>query len=71
MKIHDIKNVIIDNMTYSYFYIREKNDRNGNPRYRVYIIDPDAPAVYEVIAKTYEGLIKDYVIKFIEEAKQN
>lgn len=71
MKIHDIKNIIIDNIEYSYFYIREKNDRNGNPRYRVYIIDPDAPAVYEKIAKTYEGLIKDYVIKFIEEAKQN
>ena len=70
MKIHDIKNVIIDNMTYSYFYIREKNDRNGNPRYRVYIIDPDAPAVYEVIARTYSN-IETFVINFIEEAKQN
>lgn len=66
MKTHDIKTVIINNIEYNYFYIREKNDRNGNPRYRVFITDPDALAVYEVIAKTYDGLIKEWVVKFIE-----
>ena len=66
MKTYDIKTVTVSNIEYKYYYIREKNDRNGNPRYRVYIIDPEALAVYEVIAKTYDGLIKNWVIKFIE-----
>lgn len=70
MKTYDIKTVVVNNIEYNYFYIREKNDRNGNPRYRVYIIDPDTPAVYEVIVKTYDGLIKNWVIKFIEEATE-
>ena len=66
MKTHDIKTVVVNNIEYNYFYIRETNDRNGNPRYRVFISDPDALSVYEVIAKTYDGLIKNWVIKFIE-----
>lgn len=66
MITHDLKNVVVNNIHYNYFYIREKNDRNGNPRYRIYIIDPDTVAIYEMIAKTYDGLIKNYVIKFIE-----
>ena len=66
MKIHDLKTVIIDNIEYNYFYIREKNDSNGNPRYRVYIIDPDGPAVYETIARTYSGLLPEFVTRFIQ-----
>lgn len=66
MKIHDIKTVTVSNIEYKYYYIREKNDLNGNPRFKVFIIDPYTLAVYEVIAKTYEGLIKNWVIKFIE-----
>lgn len=66
MKSHDVKTVTINNIEYNYFYIREKNDRNGNPRYKIFITDPDALAVYEVIAKTYDGLIKEWVIRFIE-----
>ena len=69
-KVHDLKTVVIDHIAINYFYIREKNDANGNPRYRVYIIDPDGPAVYETVVKTYDGLIKDYVIQFIEGAQK-
>ena len=68
MKTHDLKTVIVNHQAINYFYTREKNDRNGNPRYRVYIIDPEAPAVYEEIIKTYESLIGDAVKRRIEEA---
>lgn len=64
MKTHELKAVIVNHIQIQYFYIREKNDRNGNPRYRVYIIDPEAPAVYEEIAKTYEGLLPEWVQRF-------
>lgn len=70
INIHDLKSVVIDCIEYKYFYTREKNDRNGNARYRVYIIDVDAPAVYERIIKTYESAIKDYIKRTITEAQQ-
>ena len=63
---HDLHTIIVNNNQYQFFYTREKNDRNGNSRFRVYIIDPNAPAVYEKIFKTYEGLIIDSVYNFIE-----
>ena len=63
---HDLHTIIVNNNQYQFFYTREKHDRNGNSRFRVYIIDPDAPAVYEKIFKTYEGLIVDSVYNFIE-----
>ena len=69
-KIHDLKTVVINHIAIDYFYIREKSDVYGNPRYRVYIIDPDGPAVYEKVVKTYEGLIKNHVIEFVEGAQQ-
>lgn len=69
-KIHDLKTIVIDHIAINYFYIREKNDVNGNSRYRIYIMDPDAPAVYETIFKTYEGLIPGRVKKYIEEAQE-
>ena len=67
-KYHDLKTVVSDHIAINYFYIREKNDANGNPRFRVYIMDPDAPAVYETIFKTYEALIAAHVRSFVEEA---
>lgn len=67
-KYHDLKTITVNHISINYFYIREKNDVNGNPRYRVYIMDPDAPTVYETIVKTYESLIKDAVIAFVERA---
>ena len=70
MKTHELNTVIVDHIAYDYFYSKEKKDINGNSRFRVYIIDPDAPAVYETIFKCYESQIKEYVIMFIERAAQ-
>lgn len=67
-KIHDLKTVYFNCMAVNYFYIREKNDRNGNPRYRVFIIDPEGPSVYERIFKTY--CVTDSVIKFLEDMQK-
>lgn len=63
-KTHDLKTVVINHMEINYFYTREKNDVNGNPRYRVYIIDPEGPAVYERIFKTY--CVESSIVNFIE-----
>jgi hypothetical protein len=66
MKTYDLKTATIENSAFNYFYSREKNDANGNPRFRVYVIDPDGPAVYESIFKCYESQIPDRVAAFIE-----
>lgn len=63
-KTHDLKTVVINHMAINYFYTREKNDVNGNPRYRVFIIDPDGVAVYERIFKTY--CVESSIVNFIE-----
>ena len=63
-KTHDLKTVIINHISINYFYTREKNDINGNPRYRAFIIDPEGPAVYERVFKTYS--VEDSVINYIE-----
>lgn len=68
MKTHDLKTVVVNNLSINYFYKREKNDINGNPRYRAWIIDPDGPAVYERIFKTYN--IEESVKYFLEEVQQ-
>lgn len=49
MKAHDMKTLVINCQAINYFYKREKNDINGNPRFRVYIMDHDAPVVYMII----------------------
>ena len=67
MKKYDLHTVVIDGSSYSYFYTRERNDMNGNARYRVRIIDPGAHAVYEKIIKCYESLILEYIKNFIED----
>ena len=67
-KTHHLHTAIIDGMSISYFYTKEKADPNGNPRYKVYIMDPDAPAVYETIVKCYECQIEEHVTRFIETA---
>lgn len=71
MKMYDLKTVVINHIAINYFYTREKNDINGNPRFRVFIMDPDAAAVYVKIFKTYESLIPERVRAFIEEAAEN
>ena len=69
MKTHELKKIIMDHEEITYFYTREKNDVNGNARYRVFIIDPDAPAVYEDIIKTYESLLPEAIKRRIEERR--
>ena len=66
VKIHDLNSVVIGGNRFYYFYTREKSDVNGNPRYRVYITDPDTPAVYELILKCYQSQIQERVTAFIE-----
>lgn len=68
-KVNDLQTVIVDGIAISYFFKREKNDRNGNPRFNVFIIDPEAPAVYETILKCYDSQIKERVVSFIEANK--
>lgn len=70
MKTHELNTVVVDHVAFDYFYTKEKKDINGNSRFRVHIIDADAPAVYETIFKCYESQIKEYVIMFIERAAQ-
>jgi hypothetical protein len=69
-KQHDLKKAVamVDGVPASilYFYIREKNDVNGNARFRVYVIDPGAPAVYETIFKCYESQLSERVKRFME-----
>lgn len=65
-KIHELHTVVIDHIAVNYFYTKEKRDINGNARFRVHILDPDAPAVYETIFKCYESQIKEHVIMFVE-----
>lgn len=66
MKIHDLKSAVIGGLEFNYFYTRERNDVNGNPRYRVFIIDPEGPAAHETIFKCYESQIPERVESFIE-----
>ena len=64
-RIHFMHTTRSDGMSINYFYTKEKADRNGNPRYKVYIMDPDAPAVYENTIKCYESQIEEHVRGFI------
>lgn len=68
-KVHDLHHTNANYETINYFYIREKNDRNGNPRYRVFIIDPDG-AVYETVFKCYESQIESRLHRFIEDGEK-
>lgn len=65
-KQHSLNTVVVDNIAVQYFYTKEKRDVNGNSRFRVYIIDPDAPMVYERIFKCYESQIPECVAVFVD-----
>lgn len=65
-KIHNLKSVIIGGCEFSYFHIRIQCDKCGNSRFRVFIIDPDGPAVYETIFKCQEFQIPERVAAYIE-----
>ena len=61
MKTYELKSIVIDSIRYTYFYRREKNDRNGNARYRLWFIDPDTAAVYEKVVQCYECQLDEYM----------
>lgn len=65
-KIHNLKTVVINNNAFDFFYIRIQCDQCGNSRFRVFIIDPDGPAVHETIFKCQEFQIRDRVKTFVE-----
>lgn len=67
LKIHDVKTAVFDGRRVQYFWKREKNTINGAPRYRVYIIDNDAPAVYETIITDYRGVTAETIERIIAE----
>ena len=64
-KIHNLKSVVIDCSEFQFFHIRIQCDQCGNSRFRVFIIDPDGPAVHETIFKCQEFQIPDRVKTFI------
>ena len=66
MKMHDLKTTKANFETVSFFYTREKNDVNGNPRYRVFILDTETPKVYETILKCCESQIPERITYLIE-----
>ena len=65
-KQHSLNTVVVDHIAIQYFYTKEKRDVNGNSRFRVYIMDPDAPVIYERIFKCYESQIPECVAVFID-----
>lgn len=65
-KQHSLNTVVVDNIAIQYFYTKEKRDINGNSRFRVYIMDPDAPVIYERIFKCYESQIPECVAVFVD-----
>lgn len=66
LKMHELKTTTANNERVSFFYLREKNDVNGNPRFRVFILDNETPTVYETIFKCYESQIPERVAAHIE-----
>lgn len=66
LKAYNLKSTIANYERVNFFYKREKNDINGNPRFRVYILDNEAPAVYETVIKCYESQIPERVTYYIE-----
>lgn len=66
MKMHVLKTTKANFEPVSFFYLREKNDVNGNPRFRVFILDGETATVYETIFNCYENQIPEYVTHHIE-----
>ena len=62
MKIHDLKSVVANGWRVDYFAVKMKNDVNGNPRYRVWIIDESS--VIERVFCTYN--LESSIVHFIE-----
>lgn len=63
VKLYDLETLTFAHTPIQFFSIREKNDRNGNPRFRVYILFEGV--VHETIFKCYNGQISERVKMFI------
>lgn len=66
LKMHDLKTTIANNERVSFFYLRLKNDVNGNPRFRVFILDSDTATAYETVFNCYESQLSEMVAHHIE-----
>lgn len=69
-KAHDLHQITINGAPVYYFYTREKNDRNGNSRYKIHIIDTKNNTVTETTAQAYECQLSEIVKNRVEEAAQ-
>lgn len=65
-KQHTLHKVTAHGVTIHYFYTKEKRDRNGNSRYRVFMIDFETNFIYERIFTTYESQIAAVIMANIE-----
>lgn len=66
MKTHELHTVTAHGLTIPFFYTKEKRDRNGNSRFRVYMIDAETNTVHEEIFTTYESQISAVIMAHIE-----
>jgi len=71
LKTHELHFVIVNHIQWNYHFHKEKRDINGNSRFRVFIIDPEGPAVYERIFKCYAfeigSVVQNYIENYLEE----
>lgn len=65
-KQHILHQVTAHGVTIHYFYTKEKRDRNGNSRYRVFMIDTETNLIYERVFTTYESQIAAVIMHNIE-----
>lgn len=70
IKTHELKTTKANHETISFFYQREKNDRNGNSRFRVFFLDTETATVYETILRCYEFEIAQRVTSIIENIEE-
>lgn len=65
-RLYDLKILNYNDKIYYYFIKREKNDINGNPRYKVIIIDSKNATAHEVIFKQYESLLEESIKNYLK-----
>lgn len=66
LKMHDLKTTTANYERVPYFYIREKSEKTGISRFRVFIMDGETETVYETIFQCYEFQIAQRVTDHIE-----
>jgi hypothetical protein len=66
MRTHDLKSVVINGNEYKWFYYLEKVLPSGKSRCQVFILDPDGPAVYQTVIRSYLCVLHIDVKHYIE-----